>query len=167
MAPVVLLDEVDALWTGKGENEELRALVNAGHRQGGKAVRMVGEGTAMKSREFSTFGPMCLAGIGRMPRTVMDRSIIVTMQRRLPSEPIEPWRFRLCSPQGYALRDRLAEWVESLPDLRYPEPEPSVQDRAWDVWEPLVMLAEAAGGPWPASCSGSGAVQGRRGCRRR
>ncbi|MFG2224081.1 DUF3631 domain-containing protein [Streptomyces sp. NPDC048644] len=46
--------------------------------------------------------------------------------------------------------DRLAAWLRTLlgiaADLVPPTP---VQDRAADTWEPLVVVAELAGGSWP------------------
>src|SRR5262249_45918403 len=54
-------------------------------------------------------------------------------------------------PKLQALRGRLHEWVTAhLDELAEAEPEMPVEDRAADVWEPLVAIAEAAGGDWPA-----------------
>lgn len=149
----VFIDEVDTIWTGRGTAEELRAVVNAGHRPGSGAARIEkDEKGGMKPRTFDTFAPLCLAGIGDLPATVADRAVVVTMKRRLSSEPVQPWRFRTSTPEGHQHRDALAGWLETvLDDLHecYPAPEEAVTDRAWDVWEPLITIAEAAGGQWP------------------
>ena len=75
--PVILLDEADAIWYGKGTNEELRSLVNGGHRKGNTVLRMVGEGAAMKNHRFETFAAIALAGIGDLPETGIDRCVVL------------------------------------------------------------------------------------------
>jgi Protein of unknown function (DUF3631) len=150
--PTILIDEVDTIWTAKGQAEDLRAIINAGHRRGNDAARMVGEGAGMKATTFKTYAAVCLAGIGNLPGTIADRSVIIRMKRRRPADIIEPWRFRACEPAGHRLRDRLAAWsAGALPTMRDldPEPLPGVQDRSWDVWLPLLVVADAAGGRWP------------------
>src|SRR5438046_1854300 len=58
--PTLLLDEVDS-WLPQAE--ELRGLLNAGHKRGACAYRCEGEGNAV--RPFRAFGPAALAGIGQ------------------------------------------------------------------------------------------------------
>ena len=53
-------------------------------------------------------------------------------------------------PKLRALRGSLHEWVGlHAADLARPEPDLPAEDRAADVWEPLVAIADAAGGDWP------------------
>ena len=91
-----------------------------------------------------------LAGIGTMPDTITDRAVNVTMRRRAPGEEVAQFRARRDGPILEKLRERLAEWAswhfEQLTDA---EPEMPVEDRAADTWEPLVAVADAAGGHWP------------------
>lgn len=148
--PTVLLDEADAIWSERGANEELRALLNAGHRRGSDVHRMVGEGSRMKARSFSTFAAVALAGIGDLPDTLMDRSVALRMKRRSPHETVERWRFAIGQAQGHALRAEIAEWLRHVQDLAVPEDLDDVSDRAADVWEPLFIAADLAGGRWPA-----------------
>jgi hypothetical protein len=147
--PTVLLDEADSIWTGKGTNEELRALVNAGHRRGSRVHRMTGEGANMRPSAFDTFAAVALAGIGDLPDTVMDRSVVIRMKRRSPAEHVDRWSFRRSTPDGHALRDRLELWASYLEDLELPEDDDTVTDRAFDVWECLFGIADMAGGRWP------------------
>src|SRR5436189_6253816 len=77
--PILLLDEVDAYLP---HSEELRGLLNAGHKQGACAYRCEGEGNAV--RAFKAFAPAVLSGIGALPDTLHDRSIRVLL---LPAEP--------------------------------------------------------------------------------
>ncbi|WP_382989114.1 DUF3631 domain-containing protein [Streptomyces roseus] len=75
------------------------------------------------------------------------------MRRRARNERVQPFRRRLHAPEGHALRDRLADWADSvrhLVDGVFPEMPDEVTDRPADVWEPLLAVADAAGGAWPA-----------------
>jgi hypothetical protein len=74
------------------------------------------------------------------------------MRKRAPGEKVEPFRARLHEPEGHALRKRLAEWAKLITDRVtgvYPEMPEGVNDRPADVWEPLLTVADAAGGSWP------------------
>ena len=55
--------------------EALRGVLNTGHRRGGKASCCVGQGANITYKDFSTFCPKAIAGIGKLPDTVADRSI--------------------------------------------------------------------------------------------
>lgn len=143
--PVVLMDEVDTIWTGPGQAEELRAFVNAGHRRGSEVGRMVGEGKSLHAERFATFTPVALAGLGDLPHTVADRSIMIRMQRRTRAEPIQPWRFRTSVPEGNELAKLLGEWADGIEVLALPEPDEQLADRTWDVWEGLIAIAELVG----------------------
>lgn len=149
----VLLDEADAVWGGKGkDHEELRAIVNSGHRRGATYDRMVGEGSKMEARSFRSYAAVALAGIGTLPDTVMQRSVVVRMRRRAPGEQVEPFRHRHAAPGLTLLRDALAEWVAQVADdLKWHDPvmPDGVTDRPADVWAPLLAVADLAGGRWP------------------
>jgi len=147
--PTVLLDEADAIWSERGANEELRALLNAGHRRGSDVHRMVGEGSRMKARSFSTFAAVALAGIGDLPDTLMDRSVALRMKRRSPHESVERWRFAAGQTEGHALRAEIEAWLHDVKNLAVPEDLDDVSDRAADVWEPLFIVGDLAGGRWP------------------
>jgi len=83
--PTLLIDEAD---TFARENEELRGILNSGHsRDAAFVVRTEGEGH--EPRRFSTWGAMAVAGIGRLPATWLDRSIIIALKRKSPAEKIE------------------------------------------------------------------------------
>ena len=147
--PTILIDEADAIWSERGANEELRALLNAGHRRGSDVHRMVGEGAAMKARRFSTFAPVALAGIGDLPETLMDRSVIIRMKRRSPDEKVLRWRFATSYPQGQRLQRALAAWASTVDTVPMPDDVADISDRLADVWEPLFAVADLAGGAWP------------------
>lgn len=90
--PTLLMDECDTYlgWRVAQKHEELRGLVNAGHRRGAVAYRVRKE--SLKVDEFPAFAAAALAGIGDLPDTIIDRSIVVRMKRRALSEKIAPFR---------------------------------------------------------------------------
>lgn len=150
----LLLDEADTYLGVKvaQAHEELRGLINAGHRRGAVAYRCVIEkNVGVKVEEFPAFAPCALAGIGDLPDTILDRSIVIAMKRRAPHEQVEPFRLRKAKPFGDALTKRLAAWAarhtKRLADLE-PEMPPGLVDRPADVWEPLIMIGDYAGEPW-------------------
>jgi len=113
---------------------------------------MVGEGANMEPQEFPTFTPIALAGIGTMPDTIMDRAVFVRLRRRGPDQHVEPLRHRRHAEESVPLQRRLAAWasrhVEKLAGF-YPEMPRGFVDRPADVWEPLIAIADVAGGDWP------------------
>ncbi|MGC2048296.1 MAG: DUF3631 domain-containing protein [Gallionella sp.] len=149
----LLLDETDTIFTARGkddQNEELRAMLNAGYRRGASIPRCVGPKHDVV--DFQVFGAVALAGIGDLPDTITTRSIIIRMRRRSATEPIEPYRSRLYELPGHELRDQLAAWAESVGEAvgnAWPELPEGVTDRRAEAWEPLIAVADAAGGEWP------------------
>ncbi|MCX4415350.1 DUF3631 domain-containing protein [[Kitasatospora] papulosa] len=151
--PTILFDEIDTVFGPKaGDNEELRGFLNAGHRRSGVTYRCVGDGGNQTVVEFPSYTAVAVAGLGYLPDTITTRSVIIRMRRRARNERAEPFRARLHEAEGHALRDRLAEWAEQVRDDiagRWPEMPEGVTDRPADVWEPLLSVADAAGGEWP------------------
>jgi hypothetical protein len=75
------------------------------------------------------------------------------MKRRREDEPVQEFRIRQAKPLGEALRIRLVAWAAAARDsllAHEPEMPEGVNDRAADNWEPLLTLAEVAGGVWTA-----------------
>jgi hypothetical protein len=154
--PCILFDEVDTVFglSVKKDNEEIRAIINAGHRRGAVAGRCVVKGKVIETEELPAYCAVALAGLGALPDTILSRSVIIKMRRRAPNETVEPYRHRIHSPVGNALRDRLAAWSHGIKDrLRgsVPPMPDGIVDRDADVWEPLLALADAAGGAWPTA----------------
>jgi hypothetical protein len=150
--PVLLLDEVDTVFSrnGKDDDQDLRGLLNSGYRRGATIPRC--SGPLHEVRMFPTFCAVALAGLGDLPDTLMTRSVIIRMRRRAPGEHVEPFRRRLHGGEGEALCKQLAAWskaiVGEVTDV-YPDLPTGITDRPADVWEPLLAVADAAGGEWP------------------
>ncbi len=109
--PTLLLDETETL-KGKSERAEyLRGLLNAGNRRDAHVMRCVGQDHTPK--RFSVYCPKIFAGIGSLPATIRDRSILIEMQRRSPGERVERFLFRKAGPEGAKLRARISEFIET------------------------------------------------------
>lgn len=151
--PTILFDEIDTVFGPKAKNnEEIRGLLNAGHRQGAVAGRCVIKGKEIHTEEIPAYCAVALAGLDDLPDTIRTRSILIRMRRRAPGETVEPYRRRLHSHEGYELRDQLAEAIgmaESELRRAMPSMPDGVVDRDADVWEPLLAIADLAGGDWP------------------
>jgi len=149
--PTILFDEIDTLFGPRAkEHEEVRGILNAGHRRGAVAGRCVVKGKTVETEELPAYCAVALAGLGNLPDTILTRSVVVKMRRRAPSEHVEPYRRRIHAPAGNALRHQLAEWLGDFRMIDYPEMPAGVEDRAADVWEPLLAIADLAGGDWPS-----------------
>lgn len=149
--PTLLLDEVDTLLKGNPETvEAIRGLLNTGNKVGGTISRCVGKDFLVK--DFNTFSPKAVAGIGNLPDTIKDRSLPIKLQRKLTSNKVERLRARLVKPEADPLRERLKNWVEGqLPQLTEARPQmpEELNDRQMDGAEILFSLAAAGGGDWP------------------
>jgi hypothetical protein len=150
--PTLLVDEADTIFGSAKvaeKNEEMRGLLNSGHQRNRPTTRVVGP--EHKPVKFATFAMAALAGIGDLPDTIMDRAVVIRMRRRGPGETVRPFRSRRDTPLLEELRDRLAAWLIPLTDTASrQEPVMPVEDRAADTWEPLVIVADLAGGQWPS-----------------
>lgn len=151
--PTLIFDEVDAIFPGPGkkgadQNEDLRSLINAGFQRNRPAIRCVGPNNDVK--KFPTFAMAALAGIGELPDTVTDRSVVIRMRRRAPGENAAPYRLTRDHTALRALGDQVGAWVKTQhAALHTLVPAMPVEDRAADLWEPLITLADVVGGTWP------------------
>jgi Protein of unknown function (DUF3631) len=149
--PALLIDEIDTVFGKKASenHEDLRGILNAGHQRNRPYIRCAGVGANQVAQEFPSFAMAALAGIGSLPGTLEDRSIGIRMRRRAPGETVAPFRIRKDVPLLRQAAGPLGVWVRSnLRHLADAEPMLPVQDRAADCWEPLVAIADLAGGGW-------------------
>ncbi|MGH8151998.1 MAG: DUF3631 domain-containing protein, partial [Rhodanobacteraceae bacterium] len=149
-APTILY-EIETVFGPKAkDNEEIRGLLNAGHRKGAVAGRCVVRGKEAFTEEIPAYAAVALAGLGGLPDTILSRAVVIRMRRRSPTERVEPYRARINEAEGAAIGVDLAAWCQSVSDrVDWPEMPPGVEDRSADVWEALLMIADAAGGDWP------------------
>ena len=147
--PTLMLDEADTYF---GKDPELRGIFNGSQRRGSaRVIRCVGEDH--EPRSFNTWCPKAISGIGSLPDTVMDRSLVIRLERR-PSNSgdLPQWRDRN-KRDIEDIRRKIAQWISDDADLilarrndvAFP---PGLHDRERDAWEPLLTIADHAGGTW-------------------
>lgn len=146
--PALLIDEAD---TFINANDELRGIINCGHRkQSAYVMRVEGEGNNRAPKRFSTWSPMAIAMIKNPPDTIRDRSILVTLRRKLPNEKTTRMPFYY-KEECADLRRMCKRWAMDF-DSRLKSHNPNVpilsNDRAEDNWLPMFAIAELAGADW-------------------
>ena len=153
--PTLLLDESDAAFKGEKEYAEaLRGLLNTGHRRGGKSTVCVGQGAELSYKDFSTYCAKAIAGIGKLPDTVADRSLPIRLERRAPDEQAERFRRRDVELEVEPLRAALGAVRRRRGDRRRwrsraRTSRPSSTTAPRTPREPLLAIADRAGGDWP------------------
>lgn len=146
----VLFDEFDSL--NPEAKEALRNLINAGVGRDDAYVYRVDGDKKRELRRFAVFGPKSIALNGRLPETLEDRSIVVRLERKTKEEHVERLRRRRADEVLTPLQRKAARWTQDHhEEIRETEPEipSSLNDRAADLWEPLLAIADVAGGEWP------------------
>ncbi|WP_235209686.1 DUF3631 domain-containing protein [Sphingobium sp. Ant17] len=151
--PTILYDEIDTIFgpAARG-NEDLRGMVNAGYRRGAVVGRCNTERGKVQTVELATYAAVAMGGLGNLPDTIMTRSVIIRMRKRAAGEKAEPFQPRVHEHQALALQDELAGWASSIfsmAEMAEPEFPDAIVDRNADVWGPLFVVADLAGGHWP------------------
>ena len=146
--PCLLIDEGD---TFVQLSEELRGILNSGHRHDGAVLRVVGED--LEPRLFATFSPCSVALIGELPPTLADRSILIDLKRRRPADG-DVTSFSLDEVGHLDLLARQsARWAEDhAVEIAATKPEmpDGIINRARDNWRVLKAIATVVGGEWPS-----------------
>src|SRR5688572_10480370 len=158
--PTLLIDEADTFLQGR---DEIAGILNAGYRRDNAYVVRVADRKKRRKTEpmpkpafgewtheradqspggtefaqYSCWCPKVMAAIGRLPDTLADRCIVITMQRKTASERCE----RMRGLDATELRSRCAQFVrEHQEEIGGAAPglPASLNDRAADIWEPLL-----------------------------
>jgi hypothetical protein len=151
--PTVLFDEIDTIFGKKAkEHEDIRGFINAGHRRGATFGHCRVVGNTVLTEESPCYAAVMMAGLGWLPDTLLSRSVVIRMHRRLKSEKVTPFRTRTSIPEGQKIGAQLAKWAMSVFEkaaAARPELPEGVEDRQADAWEPVLAVADLAGGEWP------------------
>src|SRR6266404_1927681 len=159
LSPTLLIDEGDTFLNG---NDQLRGILNSGYtRKTAFVLRATGSGPASNGDKesekaiakggvtrFSCWCPKVIATIGRLPDTLADRCILIRIQRKTANEECE----RLRDVGAATLKRQCARFVldnSQATAAARPQLPTALSDRAADIWEPLLALADLAGGHWP------------------
>jgi putative DNA primase/helicase len=157
--PSLLLDEAD---TWMKQDEELAGILNSGHtRRTARVIRVVDVKGELTPTLFSTWCPMVIAGIGGQRDTLMSRSIVIGLRRKLASEAVERMPMDL-HERLVRIRRQAARWAQvnhiAIGDSEVEPPECG-NDRRRDNFTPLWRIAGALGGPWPERIAAAYASQ--------
>jgi hypothetical protein len=158
--PTILYDELDTVFgnaeEGRIRDTRMRRLLDIGHDKNATIKRGFRRKGKVETVRFQIYTAMALAGkmdVFDVPPTVRTRSVAIHMQRRLPEEKVERWHRYDSKLEAEPIRDLLQMWVELIhehADGYRPAIPEGIENRDADVWEPLIAVADIAGGRWPA-----------------
>jgi putative DNA primase/helicase len=145
--PTLILDEVSWVLDLKDERQ---GILCGGFERLGHVEVCEGEGANIVVRRYATFCPKAFGLIGKLTSTLMDRSIEIAMQRKTRNDKVK----RLCrrdSAEHTRLRQRCLCWANDNRQTLTAAPTiiDALNDRAFDIWEPLLAIAERVGGDRP------------------
>lgn len=146
--PTLLFDEIDTSFSE--EDDGLLNVLNSGYQRDKPcSISVKGEKGDWELKDFNVFGPKALSGIGTLPHTVEDRSLRVSMTRRQKHQVIERFRARTVGLEADRIREGIKaimtpEMIERL-KAATPALPGELSDRAQDVLEPLLAIAEELG----------------------
>jgi Protein of unknown function (DUF3631) len=141
----VLMDEFDTV-SDRNKREELRCFINASYEKEAEQFKRAGSKGAVKT--YSVFAPVAISGIGIDERTVIDRAIVIELQRRQSTASARPPRLVKRSAEIVELRLRLETWVQKQELDTDPAMPHELDDRAMDYHVPLFAIADSAGKMW-------------------
>jgi uncharacterized protein DUF3631 len=125
----LLLDEVDNMSLMKS----MKAILNNGHEVGGFVPRTGKDGEVIK---YPVYGPLALASIGRLPPTLMSRSIIISMHRSASQQ--EPF-----NPRDAFYSAEIERWAQRVNLDPTPQMPLQITNRDADKWRPLLAIGIA------------------------
>ena len=143
------MDEADTYFEQRGD--EFRGILNSGHTRDAAVVWRT-EGDKFKPKAFSTWAPLAIAKIGKLPDTIASRSIIIEMRRKRADESVTRYRPGRDRPSLDELARKCARWAkDNLQKLNGADPvmPKQLRNRAADNWRPLFAIADAIGGDCP------------------
>jgi putative DNA primase/helicase len=145
--PTLILDEVSWVLDLKDERQ---GILCGGFERLGYVETCEGEGANIVVRRYATFCPKAFGLIGKLTPTLMDRSIEIAMQRKTRNDKIERLR-RRDNGEHVRLRQQCSRWAKDNRQTLTTAPKiiDALNDRAFDIWEPLLAIAERVGGDWP------------------
>ena len=147
--PTLLLDEIDRRFRAADAAVLIGIINSSQRRESAHTYRCTGGNHDLTA--FETWCPKAFAGISHLPDTVMDRSIVLRLERQAPGTALR-WRDR-DRDLVTALQRRILRWVTDNVDailaarsaVSFPD---ALHDRARDAWETLLAVGHVAGGDW-------------------
>lgn len=151
----LLIDEVDRnLSPDRDGVGDLLAILNSGYKRGATRPTTVPvKGGGWEVAELPTFAPVALAGNSpRLPLDTASRTIRVLL---VPDRDgvVSPSDWEDIEDDARDLAELLAAWADSVRATFHddrPEVPAGLSGRNRERWYPLLRVAHAAGGDWPA-----------------
>ena len=144
--PTLFIDEVD---TFLNDDEGIRGVLNAGHsRDGSNITRCFGDDHQLIT--FNVYSAKAISGIGKIPDTLIDRSISLTLRRKMKNETKKRVR-DLSVDTTNKIQSQLARWSnDNMAAVKAAKPvlPTYINDRAQDNWEILLKIAMILGDDW-------------------
>ncbi|MGB7161367.1 MAG: hypothetical protein WBD40_25135 [Tepidisphaeraceae bacterium] len=143
----LLLDEAERLLEGAAEVAELRSILLAGYKRGGKASRLETCGDSYQMTEFTVFGPKAIACISALPGPLASRCIPIQMFRSPPQSTKPKLRVDANRSRWINLRDQLhclalGPLGHAAPILANLDDACSLTGRSYELWHPLLSIAQ-------------------------
>jgi hypothetical protein len=153
--PVYMVDETDLLFGAGAAAKSVRTVLNSGYRKGACIDRVAGLQSTFSAAAVAGLASSFMGNASLKP--TRTRCVIVWCAPPPPGVKRERYRDKLHEALGLATGEALGEWVASRvtdmittwPDLEEDFGE-ELDGRVLDIWEPLVAVADTAGGDWPA-----------------
>lgn len=144
--PTLCIDEID---TFINDNEGIRGILNAGYsRDNPYIIRCIGDEN--EPVPFNVFGAKAISGIGRIPDTLADRSIPLTLRRKIKTETKKRVR-DLPVDTTKLIQAKLARWSnDNMFAVKTASPvlPININDRAQDNWQILFKIAMLVSDEW-------------------
>jgi hypothetical protein len=145
--PTLLIDEADTYLNSKA-NSEMVGIINSGHNKSMAWVMRIEEADGkLTPVRYSTFCPQVIAMIKTPSNNIIDRSIIITLQRKLEKQMVDALAID-SAEQFLDTRRRILRWIEDHIDhVHYNlDTVPALgNDRARQNWAVLAAFSQALG----------------------
>jgi hypothetical protein len=149
-APTLFFDETDNMFGSTGNTNrrrDLMGILNDGYTAEGYVLRSVDRA----AHRYPVFVVAAFAGIGRLPKTMESRCVIMHMRPKPNTVKLEKWRPDMYGKEAEKVADSLASWVKKRGpelNLRPKVPEQLGENRASEIWEVLIAIGDLAGPEW-------------------
>jgi hypothetical protein len=152
----IFLDQADTKQGNGDFPAETKTILLQGYMKGATVTRGGNTNTGKVNR-YRVDGPICMAGLWdaflSMPNMddVRSRTLMLLCGKRRPTHKLERLDWRDDAPTLQGHHDALAAWAETVKH-EVAAARPSMEgfdDRERDITEPLIAVADAAGGDWP------------------
>ena len=145
----ILLDDCHHIFGRAERQQQLLTMLNCGSRRNSRY--------RLGDIEYCVFRPMAFAGNAQLPRSLAARCIPIVLRRKKPTDIVA--RFHPDAPEREA--DDILHWLDIIGmwatwHNKMIHAAPPTLPEGWtltaheqDCAEPLLLIADAIGGPWP------------------